>query len=51
MSNLPPGDERPAIPDDTGLPLLRTWPAVYAAVTAIFALWVVLLRLLTEMFS
>ena len=33
--------------DDTGLPGLRSWRAVYAFVLATFALWVVLLILLT----
>ena len=35
----------------TGLPGLRTWRAVYWAVTAIFLLWVALLTALTQLFS
>jgi len=35
----------------TGLPLLRRWRTVYAFVLAVFALWVVLLMLLSRIFS
>ncbi len=35
----------------TGLPLLRTWPAVYAFVIGTFVIWVALLWLLTEIYS
>lgn len=35
----------------TGLPLLRTWPAVYLFVLATFVMWVALLIALTRMFS
>ena len=35
----------------TGLPLLRTWRAVYAFVLAAFAIWVGLLIALSRMFS
>jgi len=35
----------------TGLPGLRTWPAVYVFVLAIFALWVGLLIALSKAFS
>jgi hypothetical protein len=37
--------------EETGLPLFRTWKAVYVLVLASFALWVTLLILLTETFS
>jgi hypothetical protein len=36
---------------ETGLPLLRTWRAVYAFVLAVFAIWVGLLIALSRMFS
>ena len=39
--NPPPDDS------DTGLPLLRTWPAVYAFVLMVFALTVVGLTVLS----
>ena len=35
----------------TGLPGLTTWPKVYWLVAASFILWVILLRVLTIMFS
>ena len=35
----------------TGLPGLRTWPAVYVFVLAVFALWVGLLIALSKVFS
>ena len=35
----------------TGLPGLRSWRAVYLFVLAVFAAWIVLLTLLTRMFS
>ena len=40
-------------PDDriTGLPGLRTWPAVYVFVLGVFVLWVGLLLALTEKFA
>lgn len=40
-------------PDDrhTGLPALRTWPAVYWFVLGVFALWVTLLTWLTRHFA
>jgi hypothetical protein len=38
-------------PRETGLPLLRTWRAVYAFVLAAFAIWVGLLIALSRMFS
>jgi hypothetical protein len=41
----PPDDEK------TGLPGLRTWPTVYAVVLAILAAWVVILTVLTRLFS
>lgn len=37
--------------EDTGLPFLRTWKAVYLFVLASFALWVALLLALTRTFS
>lgn len=36
---------------DTGLPCLHTWKAVYLFVVVTFALWVVLLILLTRSFA
>ncbi|SDS10089.1 hypothetical protein [Opitutus sp. GAS368] len=40
-------------PDDesTGLPGLRSWPAVYVFVLGVFVLWVGLLAALTEVYS
>jgi hypothetical protein len=38
-------------PDDTGLPLLRTWPKVYGFVFAVFVLWVVLLAVFSRAFA
>ena len=35
----------------TGVPLLRTWPAVYWFVLGVFALWVTLLTWLTRHFA
>lgn len=37
--------------DATGLPGLRSWRAVYIFVLATFAVWVLLLIVLTEIFS
>jgi hypothetical protein len=37
--------------DDTGLPGLRTWRRVYIFVLAAFAVWVVLLIILTRAYS
>jgi len=50
LSGTTPG---PADSDnrETGLPLLRSWCAVYAFVLAVFALWVGLLIALSRMFS
>ena len=52
MKDSPP-PEPAHQPDDetTGLPLLRTWRGVYLFVFGTFILWVVLLNLLTRMFS
>ena len=38
-------------PDDTGLPLLSTWPAVYGFVLAVFVLLVILLTFFTRAYS
>jgi len=35
----------------TGLPLLKTWPAVYVFVLGSFALWVILLFALSRMYE
>ena len=35
----------------TGLPVLRTWRAVYAVVTVTFVVWIVLLTILTGHYS
>lgn len=35
----------------TGLPAVRTWPAVYALVAGAFVVWVTLLVLLGRVFS
>ena len=46
MSPAPePNDET------TGLPGLRTWPAVYVAVIAVFVVWVALLSWLSIAFA
>ena len=37
--------------EDTGLPRLRTWRAVYAVVLIVFAVWVLLLIALTRAYS
>jgi hypothetical protein len=37
--------------EETGLPLLQSWKAVYLFVLGSFALWLALLIALTEMFS
>lgn len=37
--------------EDTGLPRLRTWRAVYVAVLIVFAVWVLLLIALTRAYS
>lgn len=44
--NRTPEDDR-----HTGLPGLRSWPAVYGFVLGVFALWVVLLTVLSRTFS
>jgi hypothetical protein len=38
-------------PNDTGLPLLRTWPKVYWFVLVVFALWIVLLAVFSRAFA
>ncbi|MBI2511700.1 MAG: hypothetical protein HYV96_06970 [Opitutae bacterium] len=48
----PAPEEAPDAADRrTGLPLLRTWRAVYWCVLAVFALWVALLTWLTRHFA
>jgi hypothetical protein len=42
---LPPDDA------DTGLPVLRTWRAVYLFVLGVFVLWVVLLAVFSRAFA
>ena len=51
--NPNPVQKSPASTSDetTGLPGLPTWPRVYVAVACSFVLWVVLLRVLTTLFS
>ena len=49
--SAPPELERVPEEERTGLPLLRTWRGVYLFVFGTFILWVVLLNLLTRMFS
>ena len=43
-------DPQPIDDNATGLPGLRTWPAVYICVLGIFVVWVGLLTVLTEMY-
>jgi hypothetical protein len=50
--------KRPAVvetsvhePEETGLPLFRTWKGIYFLVLGSFVLWVALLIALTKMFS
>jgi hypothetical protein len=47
----PPGPEPSVDQEGTGLPVFRTWLAVYWFVFAAFAAWVVLLTALTRAFS
>jgi hypothetical protein len=48
----PTPDQLPSADDDTtDVPLLSSWPAVYAFVLGSFALWVVLLITLARAFS
>jgi hypothetical protein len=37
--------------EDTGLPALRTWPAVYLFVLVVFVVWVALLIALERTYS
>lgn len=46
MTTPPADDDR-----RTGLPVLRTWRAVYWTVLGVFALWVALLTWLTRHFA
>jgi hypothetical protein len=47
----PPGPKHSVDEEGTGLPVFRTWRAVYWFVFAAFAAWVVLLAALTRAFS
>lgn len=47
----PPPSSTPADDEATGLPGLSSWRAVYGAVLGMFALWVVLLTVLTWWYS
>ena len=48
----PPGAPKASIDEEgTGLPGLKTWPAVYFFVLAAFVFWVLLLAALTGIFS
>lgn len=49
--SAPPDPEHVTEDEGTGLPWLRTWRGVYLFVLGTFILWVVLLNLLTRMFS
>jgi hypothetical protein len=52
MKSPAPVKPAPEIETETpGLPLFRSWRAVYVFVLACFVLWVGLLIALTEMFS
>jgi hypothetical protein len=44
-------DEPKPTDESTGLPGLRTWRSVYALVLITFAVWILLLLLLTKAFS
>lgn len=44
-------DEPKPSDETTGLPVLRTWRGVYAFVLITFAVWILLLLLLTKAFS
>ena len=45
-------DPPPAPPDEaTGLPGFRSWRGVYLAVFGTFLLWIVLLTILTRLYS
>ena len=48
---MTPTDPPPSSDESTGLPGLRTWRGVYAAVIVIFATWIGLLAWLTARFS
>ena len=45
------GGRVPPIDTATGLPGLRSWPAVYVFVLGVFVVWVGLLTVLTTMYS
>ena len=47
----PRDDATASVQDGTELPVLRTWRRVYLFVGGCFALWVVLLILLTRTYS
>ena len=48
----PPGAPESIVDEKaTGLPVFKTWPAVYLFVFATFVVWVLLLAALTKIFS
>lgn len=52
MSHPNPSRSVPANDDKhTGVPLLRSWPAVYGVVGGVFVLWLVLLTILSLVYS
>ena len=49
---VPPGAAKSSVDEEaTGLPVFKTWPAVYWFVFATFVVWVLLLAALTGIFS
>jgi hypothetical protein len=51
MRTLPGEPRHIADNEETGLPVFKTWPAVYLFVFAAFAAWVLLLAALEKVFS
>ena len=51
MKRPTPLDSAPSDSDETGLPGLRTWNAVYLLVIIHFAIWIAVLIALTDFFS
>jgi hypothetical protein len=59
MTNPPPGTPEPLHPvtptqlgpESPGLPLLRSWGAVYLTVAGVFVLWATLLYVFMRTFS